>query len=302
MVRVGCSGWSYEDWRGILYPSSGSSERWLELYAGGLRHGRVERDVLPAARTAPRWRGEHGGDAAQGFCFAVKVTRYLTHVRRLQTLRPGMAKLLDQLEPLGAAGKLGPTCGSWRQHCAATMSCSATPSRCCRRAVRPSSSGTRAGSRRRCTRCCATTAQRSSWPTARQGARRPRRDIAGWTFIRLHRGRARDGAYGRRALETWADRIRNADGDVYAYFNNDWQGLAVQRNRALTLRPAPCSVFPQESVWRRRYRGDERWCRPSSRRAGTPEGLMSTLTTRKRELGGGAQGCHGLRPPRLLLS
>ena len=61
----------------------------------------------------------------------------------------------------------------------------------------------------------------------------PSRDIAGWTFIRLHRGRARDGAYGRRALETWAERIRNSDDDVYAYFNNDWQGFAVENARTL---------------------------------------------------------------------
>ena len=33
VVRIGCSGWSYEDWRGVLYPTRGTTERWLELYA-----------------------------------------------------------------------------------------------------------------------------------------------------------------------------------------------------------------------------------------------------------------------------
>ena len=33
MIRIGCSGWSYEHWRGVLYPRSGSSGRWLEIYA-----------------------------------------------------------------------------------------------------------------------------------------------------------------------------------------------------------------------------------------------------------------------------
>ena len=32
-VRIGCSGWMYDDWRGRLYPEREPKRRWLELYA-----------------------------------------------------------------------------------------------------------------------------------------------------------------------------------------------------------------------------------------------------------------------------
>ena len=56
---------------------------------------------------------------------------------------------------------------------------------------------------------------------------------ARWSYLRSHRGRAREGAYGRTALRSWARRVADARGDVYAYFNNDWQGLAVANARTL---------------------------------------------------------------------
>ena len=51
---------------------------------------------------------------------------------------------------------------------------------------------------------------------------------ADWTFVRFHYGhRGRKGNYSDRELETWARRIRQwrRRADVYAYFNNDWEGL-----------------------------------------------------------------------------
>ena len=58
-------------------------------------------------------------------------------------------------------------------------------------------------------------------------------DTAGWAYLRFHHGRARRGAYGRDALHGWARRIEEARGDVYAYFNNDWEGFAVANARTL---------------------------------------------------------------------
>jgi uncharacterized protein YecE (DUF72 family) len=57
---------------------------------------------------------------------------------------------------------------------------------------------------------------------------------ASWAYLRFHRGRRRNGGYTGAQLEAWADRIAAAPGDVYAYFNNDWEGLAV--DDALALR------------------------------------------------------------------
>ena len=56
---------------------------------------------------------------------------------------------------------------------------------------------------------------------------------ASWSYLRFHRGRRQNGGYTPRELRAWAGRIAAAPGDVYAYFNNDWEGLAV--NDALAL-------------------------------------------------------------------
>jgi uncharacterized protein YecE (DUF72 family) len=64
---------------------------------------------------------------------------------------------------------------------------------------------------------------------------------APWTFVRLHYGaRGRRGNYSDREIAEWAERIcrwrRRLD--VYAYFNNDWQGFAPANARLLLRRLA----------------------------------------------------------------
>ena len=54
---------------------------------------------------------------------------------------------------------------------------------------------------------------------------------AGWTFIRFHYGkRGRRGNYSEAELETWKRRIARwrSSTEVFAYFNNDWEGFAVK--------------------------------------------------------------------------
>ena len=54
-------------------------------------------------------------------------------------------------------------------------------------------------------------------------------------FVRFHVGRGRDGNYTPAQLREWAERVREwrAEGDVYLYFNDDWQGFAVKEARRL---------------------------------------------------------------------
>ena len=63
---------------------------------------------------------------------------------------------------------------------------------------------------------------------------------ADWTFVRFHYGaRGRDGNYSERELEEWARRIAawRSQAEVFAYFNNDWNGYAVnERGSTLTDR------------------------------------------------------------------
>ena len=64
-------------------------------------------------------------------------------------------------------------------------------------------------------------------------------DTAGWTYLRFHSGRERDGNYASAELRAWADRVASQPGDVFAYFNNDWQGFAIAARRCSLLRRAP---------------------------------------------------------------
>jgi uncharacterized protein YecE (DUF72 family) len=58
-------------------------------------------------------------------------------------------------------------------------------------------------------------------------------DTAGWSYLRFHCGRAREGDYRARELRAWAKRLTGQTGDVFAYFNNDWQGFAIANARTL---------------------------------------------------------------------
>jgi uncharacterized protein YecE (DUF72 family) len=52
-----------------------------------------------------------------------------------------------------------------------------------------------------------------------------------WTFVRFHYGhRGRNGNYSHSELDTWARRLSRwkRERDVYAYFNNDWEGYALE--------------------------------------------------------------------------
>jgi uncharacterized protein YecE (DUF72 family) len=59
---------------------------------------------------------------------------------------------------------------------------------------------------------------------------------ARWTFVRFHYGRrGHDGNYSASELAAWARKIVSwrRERDVFAYFNNDWRGFAVDNGRAL---------------------------------------------------------------------
>ena len=102
-LRIGCSGWQYRHWRGDFYPLELPAARWLTRYAQAFDTVELNNSFyrLPPAGAFRRWRES----TPAGFLFAVKASRYLTH----------MKKLKDPEEPLGrffeAARELGPKLG-----------------------------------------------------------------------------------------------------------------------------------------------------------------------------------------------
>lgn len=105
-VRIGCSGWSYRDWRGRLYPDKLPQRLWLECYAEAFDTVELNNTFyrLPSEKAVAEWVER----APEGFLFAVKASRYLTHVKRLTGLRDGIARFYGAIERLAGSPKMGP--------------------------------------------------------------------------------------------------------------------------------------------------------------------------------------------------
>ena len=227
----------YDDWRGRLYPSAEPKRRWLELYAEHFDTVEVNSTFYRLARreAVAGWVAQTPPD----FVFAVKASRYLTHVRRLVGIEDGIKRFYAPLEPLVSAGRLGPVLwqlpGNFHrddERLRAWLS------------LLPSGLHT-------------IEFRHPSWfaPAVMDALREhgvalaigdhPGRAFqtheatAPWRFIRFHYGsRGRDGNYSATEIAEWADRIarwRRTEG-VYAYFNNDWRGFAPENARALLRR------------------------------------------------------------------
>lgn len=234
MIRIGCSGWSYDDWRERFYPAGLAPARWLEHYAGTFDTVEVNATFYRLARrsTVERWLTQ----VPDGFCFAVKASRYLTHVRRLSDMERGVRRLLEPLEPLRAAGRLGPLL--WQ-----------LPERFARDDERLAFALPRLPPgrhafelRHRSWACPEVRALLRSHGVALVIADRPGLEVpadpltADFAYVRLHHGRrGRRGNYSPAELELWAERIAGwgREGDVYAYFNNDREAFAPRNALAL---------------------------------------------------------------------
>ena len=105
-VWVGCSGWAYRDWRGVLYPEKLPQREWLARYAE--EFGTVEINNtfyrLPKVEAVKGWVEQ----TPPSFRFAVKASRYLTHIKRLTDLDQGIQRYYERIEPLVGTPKLGP--------------------------------------------------------------------------------------------------------------------------------------------------------------------------------------------------
>ena len=104
-IHVGCSGWNYADWRGVLYPRGCPQRSWLQRYAEA---STPSRSTTPSTACRPRRRARMGEQTPPGFIFAVKSSRYLTHIKRLTDMDRGVERLLERLEPLTALAQDGP--------------------------------------------------------------------------------------------------------------------------------------------------------------------------------------------------
>jgi uncharacterized protein YecE (DUF72 family) len=229
-LRIGCSGWNYAHWRhGVFYPERCPPARWLRHYAQFFDTVELNNTFyrLPRTSAVARWVAE----TPPSFVFAVKVSRYVTHIKRLAETDLHLPLLLERIEPLLRSPKLGPLL--WQlpptfrrddERLAAALD--AFPP-ALRHAVEFRHESwfapdvTALLRERNVALVIADRPEIASFQTHEL--------TADFTFVRFHHGsRGIGGNYSDRELDEWAERIRSwrERGDVFAYFNNDWEGFA----------------------------------------------------------------------------
>jgi uncharacterized protein YecE (DUF72 family) len=234
-VRIGCSGWSYKDWREAFYPKGLPASRWLEHYSSVFDTVEVNNTFyrLPTEAAARSW----AESTPSGFVFAVKASRYLTHVKRLRGIADRMSRFYDPLRPLADAGKLGPTLwqlpANFQRDDALLAEAleGLPPGRHCFEFRHPSWFKPPVYRLLERAAVALVVADHPERPF------QARRLTADWTFVRFHWGASgRRGNYSDAELERWRRRIAawRARTEVFAYFNNDWEAFAPRN--ALRLR------------------------------------------------------------------
>jgi uncharacterized protein YecE (DUF72 family) len=234
-IRIGCSGWNYPHWRERVYPKGVPERRWLEHYATLFDTVEINTTFyrLPNVSAVQGWVAQ----SPPAFLFAVKASRYLTHIRRLTDLGGGIRRFYERIEPLARSPKLGPVLWQLpptfkRDDERLRAALAALPDgRHCFEFREPSWYAEDVYELLR---------EHGVALVIPDSPRYPFRAIeltAAWTFVRFHRGsRGLRGNYSERELEEWAGRIaawRDAGTDVHAYFNNDWEAFAVKNGLRL---------------------------------------------------------------------
>jgi uncharacterized protein YecE (DUF72 family) len=227
-ILVGTSGFDYSDWRGPFYPRFIKAADRLAFYAE--HFGTVELNVtfyrMPAASAFRGWR-----DAVpDGFVFAVKASRYLTHIKRLDDPQSSVEYLMERASILGdrlgpILLQLPPSLEADLDRLERTLDAFGPDVRV---AVEPRHETwfmPELSDVLRRHDAALVLADRRSQPIT------PLWFPSGWTYLRMHEGRATPRpCYGRDALRSWVDRLAGAN-DGFVYFNNDHRACAVANAR-----------------------------------------------------------------------
>ena len=102
--RVGTSGWSYQHWRAVFYPENLPASAWFAHYASQFSTVEINNTFyrLPAAKTFEGWARQ----APPGFTYALKANQYITHTKRLRDPAEPVQRFLERARLLGE--HLGP--------------------------------------------------------------------------------------------------------------------------------------------------------------------------------------------------
>jgi uncharacterized protein YecE (DUF72 family) len=225
---IGTSGWSYDHWSGPFYPQDLAPAHRLDYYARHLASAEINNSFynLPSEKTLAAWCDT----VPEGFIFAAKASRYITHMKKLKDPERGVPRFLERIGLLGE--RLGPVLFQlpphWRFNPERLEGFLAALDGRFRYAFElrdPSWLSDRAYEllrRYRAAYCI----------YELDGFLSPRETTTDFVYIRLHGpDGAYQGCYDTQTLAGWAGAISawRAQGlRVYCYFDNDEAGYAVR--------------------------------------------------------------------------
>ena len=228
MLYVGTSGWQYAHWKRVFYPDRLPQRGWLEYFADRFQTVEVNNTFynLPERPVFEHWRRGSPRD----FIFALKMSRFLTHLKRLHDPEEPVHRFLERARGLGP--KLGPILIQLPPRFHQDVELLAQTLTLFPRTVRISvefrdetwfTPETRSLLEEHGAALCLADTPRRKQPMWR---------TADWGFVRFHEGKGSHApGYERDVLRRWVHRIADTwprSSDVFVYFNNDAAGYAIR--------------------------------------------------------------------------
>ncbi|WP_160713997.1 DUF72 domain-containing protein [Chitinophaga solisilvae] len=237
MAHIGTSGWSYKHWKEIFYPPDLKPAEWLHYYSRFFHVTEINTSFyhLPKSATVAGWVEK----VPQRFKFCPKISRYLTHIKRLLDPEEPVQKFFDIFDPVKK--HLGPVLIQL------PPSLAFDPER-----VTPFFSllhsryrGYRFALEARHDSWLETSATQLlqqyhiAWVIAVAGKRWPSAEFvtAKHIYLRFHGPNGHyDTAYTKKTMEEYAEKIQaweREQHNIWAFFNNDGHGYALKNGQTL---------------------------------------------------------------------
>ena len=243
---IGTSGWVYSHWYGIFYPENLPSKDKLKYYSQYFKTTEVNYSFyhLPRPSTYQNWYSQTPDD----FIFAVKASKFITHIKRLKGVKEAWKRFLENT--LNLKEKLGPILFQFPSSFQATSE-NVKRLENFLKIIRGNSSS---NSRRLANLRFAFEFRHESWCEEKiyklfkkynagwviaDSPRYPRADVvtADFAYIRMHGSKIMFASkYTKKEISDLAKEIKKwlgQDLDVFVYFNNDLQGYAIENAKEL---------------------------------------------------------------------
>jgi len=230
-IHIGTSGWHYKHWLGNFYPASLPASQMLSHYSQHFSTVELNNTFykLPSPSSLAAWRDSTPAD----FTFAVKGSRFLTHMKKLHNAADGLRRFLDAVELLHPKlsvilFQLPPNWELNLNRLAEFLDLLPPGNRYVFEFRNPTWNTAET---------CALLSRHNAGYCIFDlaGYVSPHHITANFAYIRLHGPGAKyQGSYSDSALQCWAQRIKAWNRDVYIYFDNDDSGYAPQDALRLT--------------------------------------------------------------------